>query len=433
MSGQIERQPVLPRLADILRRPVSRGDRDRARRHLLDWTACAIAARQETVATALRQGTDQSTEGCAFVWGGLGNVLEMDDVDKRALLHPGPTIIPAVLALARDVDSTTDEILDAIVVGYDATIRLGRAVGAGHYALWHNTGTCGPIGAAAACGTLLRLDHNAMTNALALAMSQSSGLWQTRHEPHSMGKQLHTAHAARAGLHAARLAAAGMHGPRTILEGAQGFFAASCEGAQAENVLNDYPGWLIHDVSFKPWPACRHAHAAIDAALVARTRGLSGDHICVSTYRDALQFCDRPYPSSMIEAKFSLQHAVAVAFVRGEPQLSDFEQHSINDAQIRAVRETVAVTADDALDVAYPAHFGARLDINGQSITVSDALGDPENPLSDEALISKARMLMEAGGCTPEFTERMIGACLRSEASDGEHRLLYEAIGDTLP
>ena len=69
-------------------------------------------------------------------------------------------------------------------------------------------------------------------------------------------------------------------GPLAILEGPQGFFAATCPGADPEDVMADHGApWLIEQVSFKPWPACRHAHAAIDAALAARAAGIKADEI----------------------------------------------------------------------------------------------------------------------------------------------------------
>lgn len=406
MSGQTfpaehVESPLTLQLSRLLSGPVAEFDVSRAGLHLLDWTGCAIAGRSEPAGRILLQQMDQTPGGRAFAWGGLGNILEMDDVDKRALLHPGPSIVPAVLALAIEIDVSGDALLKAIVRGYEATIRLGRAVGSGHYALWHNTGTCGAIGAAAACASLLELGEATRAEALALAVSQSAGLWQTRHEPASMGKQLHTALAARAGLDAARLAAAGFKGPLTILEGQQGFFAAMCPGADPGSVVTGEPGWRIHDVSFKPWPACRHAHAAIDAALALReqvdVRG-SGSDVLVETYADALTFCDRPEPETVIEAKFSLQHSVAVVLLRGRPELADFSLEAIADPDVAALRSRVKVRSSEAFSRHFPARFGASASFEGIVASFLDALGDPENPISPDQLRGKAKSLISAGG-----------------------------------
>lgn len=420
MSGQILRPTVLERLAITLARPVEQRLRERASWHLLDWLGCASAAASRDVGRIVARIPARGTARDAFVWGSLGNVLEMDDVDKRALLHPGPTVVPVVLSLARELQPTPAEALDAVVRGYEATIRLGRAVGPSHYAVFHSTGTCGPIGAAAAASSMLGLSPETTAHAMALAVSQAAGLWQTRHEPESMGKQLHTAHASRAGLESAKLAKDGMMGPLSVLEGAQGFFAAMCPGADAEMVLAPEGLGRILDVSFKPWPVCRHAHAAIDAAL--QLRGGSGwqsaPAIEVGTYRDALTFCDRLHPSTEIEAKFSIQHAVAVTLLHGPPRLGMFTGDALDDRDTKAIRQRINLSVDEGIDQAYPQRFGARIDIGGSVAEITDALGDPENPISLEKLCDKARGLFAEAGRPASTADAIIAAVLALPDTD---------------
>jgi len=394
MSGQSAEATILERLAEHLSAPVTDVDRDRALLHLMDWAGCALAGSADPIGRGFLEMAGQDAPGRAFAWGTLGNILEMDDVDKRAILHCGPTIIPAALALAGEGDG--HRMLDAIVRGYEATIRLGRATGAGHYALWHSTGTCGPIGAAAAAAEMLQLDTEGRAAAMSLAVSQATGFWQTRHDPGSSGKQLHTAHAARAGVDAARLAAQGLRGPLSILEGGQGFFAATCPGADPLAVLDGLKDdWLIHQVSFKPWPACRHAHAAIDAARLARQDDTTGP-IEIITYPDAVKFCDRPEPRTVIEAKFSIQHAVAVALQAAEVGLEHFEPPAITE--YAGLRARITVQAGEPYTSAYPAHYGAELRTGGKVYAVPDAWGDPENPVAEHTLADKARMLIGVAG-----------------------------------
>ncbi|MDJ0919506.1 MAG: MmgE/PrpD family protein [Henriciella sp.] len=411
MSGQISETPILITLSERLQRSVGERDLHRARLHLLDWIGCATAGAKEPAGQILRSQPVEQASGLAFIWGGLGNILEMDDVDKRALLHPGPCILPAALAMASVGSASGEDLLTAIVRGYEATIRLGRAVGSAHYAMWHSTGTCGAIGAAAASASLLKLDETQAAQAMALAVSQSAGLWHTRYDPASMGKQLHTAVAARAGFEAAELARAGFTGPLSILEGEQGFFAAMCKGADASDVMADFGGeWLIHEVSFKPWPACRHAHAVIDAALELREKidVPQAGPITVRTYGDALKFCDKPDPKSVIEAKFSLQHAMAVCLVRGAPGMEDFSVEATQNEALSALRQRVRVEVGEDYETAYPARFGAEVSCGVQTVKAPDALGDPENPVSEAQLKDKARMLMREGEMSAQEIEETI-------------------------
>ena len=254
------------------------------------------------------------------------------------------------------------------------------------------------------------LDAAATVGALGNAGSIAGGLWRMRHEP-VMTKAMHAAHAALASLWFARMARHGFTGPRLILEGEQGVFAAM---VAAPRVVPDTPGWRLHEISFKPYPACRHAHPAIDAALaLALGDALADGPILVETYGDALRFCDKPAPASAIEAKFSIQHAVAVVAARGVPQLGDFEPDSLPGLAAIRARVTVAQVAD--LDAAYPAHFGARVTAGGRTVTAADALGDPENPVGRDGLAAKLRALVAWGGLPAAEADAALALVLDSD------------------
>lgn len=335
----------------------------------------------------------------------LGNVLEMDDVHRAAILHPGPTVWPAALG----IDSgSMDAVLDAAVRGYEAVIAIGATFDARHYASWHNTATAGGFGAAAAAASMLECDLDQTISALGLAGSVSGGFWRMRHEPVT-AKQWHAAHAAETGASAAYYARHGVTGPRFILEGEQGLYAATCD-TPLPLELGD--GWRIFEVSFKPWGACRHAHPAIDAALELRDAGLLDGDILIETYRDALTFCDRPAPSTTHEAKFSLQHAVAIVAERGEPVLADFEPDAI--AALAARRAQVTVRESQEFTARYPQHFGARITAGSARVERIDTLGDPERPLDEAGIVSKARALMAWGGVGGD-ADMAIAACLKGD------------------
>jgi 2-methylcitrate dehydratase PrpD len=176
-------------------------------------------------------------------------------------------------------------------------------------------------------------------------------------------------------------------------------------------------GWRIGEVSFKPWGACRHAHPAIDAALALRARGTLHFPITVETYADAIAFCDRPNPTTPDEAKFSLQHAVAIVAVRGAPTLVDFEPDAI--AALADARAQVGVREDPAITARYPAHFGATVRAGGDSETLIDTLGDPERPLSRDGVIDKARALFAWGGLDPAQSARGVALALDSDDAQG--------------
>ena len=406
-------------LVEVLARPVADADRRRAALHVLDWIGCAAAGALTPPGRALAAlaqtfapgpcrafgGLSLGSRDAALVNGAVGNVLEMDDLHRAAILHAGPVVIPAAMAVAVEVGASGEATLDAIVRGYEAMIRIGRSVGPAHYRHFHNTATCGVFGAAAAVGSLLALDAPRMLDALGNAGTQAAGLWQCRLED-TMSKQLHNGRAAVSGMLAAQLALYGFTGAHAILEGPLGFFAGMCPDARVDALLAGAEGpWLIHETSFKPWPACRHAHPAIDAALALRDRVDPGRvaGIEVESYRDAIGMCDNASPRTPVQAKFSLQHAVAVALARGRPTLADFEPAAFDAPELVALRGKVALRESGRFTANYPAHFGACVRIacdDGTRVAhaVDDALGDPEFPLAPDAVAAKARMLLASAG-----------------------------------
>ncbi len=436
MSGQITTNAcVLQILVDRLFQPTTKKNTARAAQHVIDWLGCATlgvrhpaAAAFAAVAKAVPNGactTLLDTRGdwwsALLINAAVGNLLEMDDLHRASILHPGPVIVPAAIAVAEMTDATGEELLTAIVRGYEATIRIGQALGTTHYRYFHNTSTCGAFGAAAAASYLLKLNQQETVWALANAGSRTGGLWQMRHEAGET-KSLHNASAAQTGVQAALLAKHGARGPSALLEGEQGIFAAMSDGADAQKVIEnlDYP-WRIHEVSFKPWPACRHAHPAIDAALAVAAlppfNAANIESVEIATYRSAIDFCDQPNPRTELQAKFSLQHCAAVVFCRGKPAMDNFADARINDADVVAMRARIRVIEDAAMSTQFPQHYAARLSVTMQSGEVlthhqADAWGDPELPLSSEAIASKAASLLVFSGMGLAEADRLIAVTL---------------------
>jgi 2-methylcitrate dehydratase PrpD len=306
-----------------------------------------------------------------------------------------------------------DALLDAAVRGYEAMIALGGTFDTFHYARWHNTSTAGGFGATAATGSLFGLAPDQMVSALGHAASVAGGLWHMRHAPGAMTKQFHVRHAVETGLRAAQLAHHGLVGSPAILEGPQGLYAAMTKVPEPMAVPER---WRIEEVSFKPWAACRHAHPAIDAALLLRGESALTLPVTVETYADAVTFCDRPEPKTVTEAKFSIQHAVAVVALRGEPQPADFEPDAIGDPELARCRASVEVREAADISARYPEHFGARLTAAGRTVELVDTRGDPERPLSPQGVVRKARQLFDWGGLDRHQADRAV--MLASEGSD---------------
>ncbi|MEM8648573.1 MAG: MmgE/PrpD family protein, partial [Pseudomonadota bacterium] len=108
-----------------------------------------------------------------FLNGALAHVVQLDDVHVASSTHPGCTVVPALLALGQDLPAR--KVLTALLHGYEAVTRVGKATGPGHNRTWHNVGTVGPFGAAMAASELLSLDEEKAVNALGNAGTQAAG------------------------------------------------------------------------------------------------------------------------------------------------------------------------------------------------------------------------------------------------------------------
>jgi 2-methylcitrate dehydratase PrpD len=422
-------------LVAALRRPIGLQDRQRAALQLIDWMACAHLGQTTELGDILRRWAAKQAPGPIWVcghsglqaaeaarWNGsLGSSHEMDDVHREAVVHPGDTVIPAALAMAQRENASPEALLDAVVVGYETAILLGLLSGPSHYAQWYSTATTGVFASAMACARLLKLDATQTQHALALAGMQSAGVWQCRLEP-GLAKQMAAGHSAQAGLVAADMAAAGMAGPLSILEGPLGWLKATggnLDAVRAQALLQTPPerAWRVHEVSFKPWAACRHVHPAIECAQQMHTQGVEPDQIAsirLETYGVALSFADQPHPQTALQGKFSLQHGVAWSLRHGGFGLEATEPAALAEPACAALRERVTLVCGPVQDRAYPHSFGARLQLqmaNGtqHSSEVVNVLGDPENPLSPEQVRDKANQLLQASGWGWAQTEQLIG------------------------
>ena len=390
----------------VRERPVTGADRAKAERYVRDWAGSLVAGAAAPTGRTLRAYASDAAdlEGRAFLTAALSHVTESDDLHRGSVTHPACVVIPVALLLAQRLERRGHAALDAVLRGYEAMIRVGEALGPGHYRLFHNTATAGVFGSAAAAAALLELDEDGWVWALGNAGTQAAGLWQFNEEG-AMTKPLHAGHAAMAGLRAAGLAARGFTGPEAILEGRRGLFTALCPDAAPEAMLAEVGGWKLPGTSMKPYPCCRHTHPAIDAALELRP-ALAGGRpvgITIRSYPAGLDRTDCPEPRTPEEARFSIQYAVVTALMRGRPGLEAFEEAALDTDIIREMLEHVEVEVGQDLADAYPRRWGAAVrvvteDGGEREARRSDARGDPERPLGDDELDRKTLDLFEWAG-----------------------------------
>jgi 2-methylcitrate dehydratase PrpD len=414
--------PLTRRLIDLVRAlEVTDRDLRAAERFVRDWLGCTVAGRAAPAGEALLRYARGQTdlESRVFLAAALAHVTETDDLHRGSITHPGTVVVPTAVVLGRALGADGKAVLTAVLTGYEAMLRVGEALGPKHYEVFHNTATAGVFGSASAAASLLGLGDEQWMWALGNAGTQAAGLWQFN-EDATMSKPLHAGHAATAGLKSALLAREGFTGTARILEGERGFFRGLCPDPSPDAVLRPAAGWKLHETSFKPYASCRHTHPVIDAALELRERLAGGgfpgpdDRVSIESYAVAVGLNDDPNPTTPYAAQFSLQFCVATALLHGAPGLGAFATASIDDARLRALLRRTTVREDRALSVAYPASWGGAVEVTagGRSWRArrERALGDPEVPLSDDALDEKVKGLLRFGGMPAVLADRLIAA-----------------------
>jgi 2-methylcitrate dehydratase PrpD len=384
---------------------------EEAKRRLLDFLAVTLPAfdRAEAAraaaahagtggsATIVSAGTRAPAALAAFANGVAGACLELDDDHAARVGHVGTPTVPAALAVAEAEGASGADLLAAVVAGYEAYVRVARGVRTG--ALlgkgFQPSGVAGAFGAAAAASRAMGLDAQQSAHALALAASQSAGLIEGTDEG-AWTKRFNPGWAAHCGVHAAQLARLGFTGASTALEGRRGWYAAyaGADARAAEAFADLGERFEILGSVTKPYACSRYCHAAVDAAIALRA-GLPADpealvaavqRIEVETFAHGLGFVAEPAaakrrPVTVVDAQFSMFHAVAVALLDGAALLDQFTAERVADPHVRALAAAVDVVAVPDLEALYPRRYPARVRVRLRDGRVLEET--VESPTSD--------------------------------------------------
>ena len=374
---------------------------------VLDCVASAVAGARSPGALAARTAAFSAfgKEDRASVWftgrkapavaAILGNtaassILDLDDGHRAATGHPGAAIVPSCLAVAEEQGSSWEELITAIVVGYEISVRI--AAGRDFSRLdTMSTGKWCNYGVSAAIGLLRRLDRLQLVQAMAV-----SGVYGPNQSAAGYSKVMGN-HAKEGipwssvtGCIAVSLAEAGFTGPTDIIDHPIYFDRASILRGLGRS-------FAIDGVYFKPYSCCRWAHAAIDGlADVLSGEGLRWEAVQsveVHTFERALKLNNEPDPSTLEGAQYSVPFVLGVAAVEGVSALLPLREDSLHKAEIVDFANRVTLLVDEEIDRSFPTQTGARVVLKtatGQHVRkVLHPLGDPANPMSRDQLIAK--------------------------------------------
>nr|WP_083180638.1 MmgE/PrpD family protein [Hyphomonas sp. ND6WE1B] len=344
----------------------------------------------------------------------FGHAFEYDDAHRESASHPGACVVPVSLALGEELGSTPDEVLAAMVAGYEVYTRIGSIAAPELLSQgFHPHCMLSTFGAATVAAKLMRLDRAQTSHALAIAMSFASGTTEYTSSGGSV-KRVHSGIGATGGLRAALMASHGITGPVSYLTGNKGFyktFLGMDVGPEAAERFKPGRPVEILKVWIKPYLCCGCIHGYIDAVTPFAGRASDVDQVDIRIQRSANVPVgtknENAYTPTMIEhVQYSLPvqlaftlmgmgngYQVHLAAKEGRLDLS-------HDGEILSLARRVKMTEDPDLDVQYPGKFVADVtlrwkDGSSDHVFIEDSTGTVENPMSTEQLEGKFRELTE--------------------------------------
>jgi 2-methylcitrate dehydratase PrpD len=372
---------------------------------LLDALASGLAGRTQALVgeiepVAYAFAGEGSAAASTFVEAYRITAATVCDVYRPGLCHVTPVVVPPLLALSLERDTTGSELLAALAVGFEATCRLCLALD--YPALrrrgWHSPGVVGPVGAAAAVSRLLGLDANGTRNAMAHGAAQAAGTFT------SLGTEavkFNQARGAVSGLLAALMGDAGLAASERWLTDADGGLAHSYTDAAAPERLVAAIGdtWALENISLRRWPAASSVQSLIDVCLGVEERVEDIESVAVALSPSAYEVSgDRGWANSLAAQQSARWVAAAVLHDR-DWWLEQSSPSRIADERVAAfAAERVTVTSapelvQAAVDVRIATKDGRQL-----SAQREHAPGDPADPLTREQIEDKTRRAAESSG-----------------------------------
>jgi 2-methylcitrate dehydratase PrpD len=332
----------------------------------------------------------------ALANGTMAHGIDADDSGARpSWAHPGSCIIPAAFAAAEAEESSGEDLLTAIVAGYEVGCRFDSAMYPGMRDRgFHATGVAGTVGAVAAVGKILGLSVDEMVNAFGLAGIQAAGLeeWLTSGD---MSKRLHAGKAAMNGVLAGLLAHEGYTGPASVFEGKYGLMATHADhydlGRLTEGLGSDYK---ILKCKFKPYACCHELCPPISMALELQKKygikiediekiRIGLNHV---TAENQLKVADTP-----LHAQNHPAVAVAIALVEGKVFMREFFD-CYTDPRVVELGKKAEVYTDPVIEAVFPSKIGTRLEIVTKDNSYS-MFEDDKQPIAPEFIKEKFSVL----------------------------------------
>lgn len=303
-----------------------------------DYAADYMAAGQmDKAAPLLFDARLVSQPGAAWALATQIDNLDSHDGYIPTKGHIGCAVVPALIAAAHQLpDLTGPQALNAMVIAYEMAARAGISL---HDSVsdYHTSGAWNGLGVAAMICHLQSLSETQLRHALGIAEYHGPRSQMMReianpsmlHDGSGMG--------ALVGMQAAQMAARGFTGAPAI----------TVEDEAVNQHWQDLgKKWTIDGNYIKPYPICRWAHAALDAANNLRKQhGFTADDIeaiDINTFHHAACLT-QDIPTSTSEAQYSMSFAIATVLRFGYISAEHISGAALTDPATAALIKRISV------------------------------------------------------------------------------------------
>jgi 2-methylcitrate dehydratase PrpD len=320
--------------------------------------------------------------------------------DKMVPAHVTESTVPTAITAAEWQHASGKELLTALILGEDITIRVSAASKMIPGTGWDTPGIVNKFGTVAIAARLMELNERQIMNALGIIIDQLAGSFQSINDgAHNfkLGQGL----AARDGIITAEMAQKGWVGAKDPLQGKYGYFKLYCQSADPA-ILTDKLGKEFYGSrsTYKPYPGCGWTHSVIDCALkLVNEQSIEADQIEDITVNIAPMHLDSPLNQPFVlgdfpqgNALFSFRYAAANALLRKSARPEHYTEEYIRDPAIEALTRKVRVISTmTPADRADAAEVTVRLkDGSTHSARVIAPKGNPLfRPFTTEDIVAK--------------------------------------------
>jgi 2-methylcitrate dehydratase PrpD len=278
----------------------------------------------------------------------MSDAAASDDSDLRNIVHAGTTACATSLAVAEKTGASGEDVLAAIVLGYEVAGRINGAMIGGLQKKGFHGSIVASFAGAVAAGRLLELSAPQMTHAIALMATSMGALHAAANT--STAREYHAGIAAMLGVNAAQAAGMGFTAEESILETERGFLEVYGNRPNVAEVTQGLgERWsILSDMGIKLVPGGHPSHATAEAAANAARAGdvKPEDVDTISISRPGFTTLTGPrYPTDLIGIAHSPAYFAAAGVADREYTWAHAFEEKINDPVIRSLLDKVEVAA----------------------------------------------------------------------------------------